>query len=96
MIRLAIRARRDLACQQAAQLVTDYLEGALSRAQRRRFELHLAGCPDCPEYLAQMRAVIALAFSITPDDLTPAMRSGFVSLYRRWRAGEAAPGEDLA
>ena len=92
MIRLATRFRRDLTCQQAVELVTDYLEGLLSRSQRRRFEEHLAGCPHCPEYLAQMRAVIALAGAITPDDLTPGMRSEFISLYRQWRAGETPGG----
>jgi hypothetical protein len=38
--------RRDLVCQQAVELVTDYLEGTLSRSARR-FEAHLAGCPHC-------------------------------------------------
>jgi anti-sigma factor RsiW len=92
VIRLAVRSRRGLTCQQAVELVTDYLEGGLTGPQRRRFEAHLAGCPHCPEYLAQMRAVIALAGAITPDDLTPHMRSEFISLYRRWRAGEE-PGD---
>jgi anti-sigma factor RsiW len=82
------RPRQSLVCRQAAELVTDYLEGALSQAQRRRFEAHLARCPDCPEYLAQIRAVIALAGTITPDDLTPRMRGEFTRLYRRWRADE--------
>ena len=91
MTRLIPRAR-DLTCQQAVELVTDYLEGALTRRQQRRFEAHLAKCPDCPEYLAQMRAVIALAGKITPDDLTPPMRSEFISLYWQWRASEA-PGD---
>ena len=86
MIRLRFRIGRDLVCQEAVELVTDYLEGALSPAQRRRFEAHLASCPDCPEYLAQIRAVITLAGSITPDDLTPLMRSELISLYRRWQA----------
>ena len=89
MIGVSQRSGRKLVCRQAVELVTDYLEGALSQAQRRRFEAHLASCPDCPEYLAQMRAIIALAESITPDDLTPRMRGEFISLYRRWRADEA-------
>jgi anti-sigma factor RsiW len=91
-MRLAMRSRRSLTCQQAVELVTTYLEGTLTRSQRRRFEAHLAGCPDCPEYLAQMRAVIALAGSITPDDLTPRMRSEFISIYRQWRADEPLEG----
>jgi anti-sigma factor RsiW len=86
VIRLRFRASRDLTCQQAVELVTDYLEGALPPARRRRFEAHLAGCPDCPEYLAQMRAIIALTGSVTTDDLTPLMRSELVGLYHRWLA----------
>jgi anti-sigma factor RsiW len=82
---LRIRLRRDLVCQQAVELVTDYLENALSRRERRRFEAHLAGCPHCTEYLAQMRATIRLTGTLTPEDLTPQMRSEFVQLYRQWR-----------
>lgn len=88
MIRLRLGPGRGLVCQQAVELVTDYLEGALSPARRRRFEGHLADCPDCPEFLIQMRAVIALAGSITPDDLTPHMRSELIGLYRRWLTEE--------
>jgi anti-sigma factor RsiW len=86
-------SRRDLVCQQAVELVTDYLEGALSRGGRRRFEAHLAQCPHCTEYLAQMRATIALAGTVQPDDLTPQMQDEFIELYRRWRAdpGSADP-----
>jgi anti-sigma factor RsiW len=85
MMRLRMSARRDLVCQQAVELVTDYLEEALSGVDRRRFEKHLAGCPHCTEYLAQMRATIALAGRITPDDLTPEMRADFIALYRSWQ-----------
>ena len=85
MLRLRTARRRDLVCQQAVELVTDYLEGALSRAGRRRFERHLAGCPHCTEYLAQIRATIAVTGQITPDDLTPEMQADFIGLYQRWR-----------
>ena len=78
--------RRDIVCQQAVELVTDYLEGVLSRADRRRFEAHLAGCPHCSEYLAQMRATIELTGRVTPEELTPRMQDEFIALYRQWRA----------
>ncbi|MGD0701344.1 MAG: anti-sigma factor [Trebonia sp.] len=77
----------DLVCQQVVELVTDYLEGALSAADRRRFEGHLEGCPHCTEYLAQMRETIRLAGRLTPEDLTPDMRTDLTDLYRLWRAG---------
>ena len=85
MMRLRLR-RRDLVCQQAVELVTDYLEGALSRRARRRFEAHLAGCPHCTEYLAQMRETIRLTGRLEPEDLTAQQREEFVQLYRRWRS----------
>ena len=78
--------RRDLVCQQAVELMTDYLEGALSRAGRRRFEAHLADCPHCTEYLAQIRKTIELTGSVTPDDLTPQMQDEFIAVYRLWQA----------
>lgn len=90
-MRLRLAPRRDLVCRQAVELVTDYLEDALGRADRRRFEKHLTGCPHCTEYLAQMRVTIALTGQITPDDLTPVMRTEFIALYQRWRAD---PGSD--
>jgi anti-sigma factor RsiW len=68
------------------ELVTDYLEDALSQADRSRFEKHLAGCPHCTEYLAQMRETIRLAGQVTPEDLTPQMRTDLMDLYRRWQS----------
>jgi len=67
------------------ELVTDYLEGGLRGSARRRFEKHLAGCPHCTEYLAQIRETIRLAGRVTPEDLTPQMRDDLTDLYRRWR-----------
>ena len=91
MIRPRLR-RRGLVCQQAVELVTDYLEGTLSRTDRRRYETHLAGCPHCTEYLAQMRKTIEVTGTLTPDDLTPHMQDEFIALFRQWR-GEH-PGND--
>jgi len=85
VIRLTIRRSAKLACQQAVELVSDYLEGALPRAQRRRFEAHLRDCPDCPEYVAQLRATIALLASIGPDRLSPLTHNELIGLYRRYR-----------
>ena len=78
--------RRDIVCQQAVELVTDYLEGALSRRDRRRFEAHLQGCPNCTAYLEQIRTTIVLSGSIQPEDLTPEARADLIDLYRRWRS----------
>ena len=77
--------RRRLACRNAVELVTDYLEGALSARDRERFEAHLADCPHCADYLAQMRITIETVGRIEPDSLAPEVRDELMRLYRRWR-----------
>lgn len=86
MISLLLR-RRDLVCRESVELVTDYLEGALTPAQARRLEAHLAGCPGCEEYLRQVRATIDLLGRVEPEDLSPETRAGLVDLYRDFHAG---------
>jgi anti-sigma factor RsiW len=78
--------RRDLVCQQAVELVTDYLEGTLSRRDRRRFEAHIRGCPNCTAYLEQIRLTIRLTGTVEPEDLSPGARAALSDLYRRWRS----------
>jgi predicted anti-sigma-YlaC factor YlaD len=83
-------SRNALVCQEVVELVTDYLEGTLTRSQRRRFDAHLADCENCTEYLEQMRVTIRLTGRLQADDLTPEMADEFTTIYRRWRAGEDA------
>jgi anti-sigma factor RsiW len=78
--------RKDIVCRQAVELVADYLEGTLSRRDRRRLERHLQGCPNCSAYLEQIRTTIRLTGSIEPEDLSPEARSELEDLYRRWRS----------
>jgi anti-sigma factor RsiW len=78
--------RADLVCQQAVELVTDYLDGALSRRDRRRFEAHIRSCPNCGAYLEQIRRTIALTGAVEPDDLSPEAQAELSELYRRWRS----------
>ena len=82
------RRRRALVCRQAVELLTDYLEEALAPRDRARLEAHLADCPHCSEYLAQLRATIASAGRVDLDEideLDPVVLDELVALYRRWR-----------
>jgi anti-sigma factor RsiW len=83
-----LQIRKPLVCQEVVELVTDYLEGTLSRSQRRRFEAHLGGCENCTEYLEQMKTTIRLTGRLRGEDLSPQMRAEFEALYRRWRDDE--------
>jgi anti-sigma factor RsiW len=80
------RRRRAIVCQQAVELVTDYLEDALPRDQRARLEAHLGDCPHCTEYFEQFRVTIRLLGRIEPDTLAPDVKDDLIALYRRWSA----------
>jgi anti-sigma factor RsiW len=79
------RRHRELACREAVELMSDYLDGRLSDADRVRLEQHLADCPYCDEYLAQLRITIDALGRAEPDDLPEAALDELVELYRRWR-----------
>jgi anti-sigma factor RsiW len=89
---MLLRRRDELVCQQVVELVTDYLEDALTRSERRRFEKHLRKCPNCTAYLEQMRATIRATGSLHPDDLTPEVRRQFTDLFQQWRSEGGPPG----
>jgi anti-sigma factor RsiW len=79
------RRRRALVCREAVALMSDYLEGALPARDRDRLEAHLATCPHCTEYLAQIQATIAAAGHVQPEDLSEDALEDLVALYRSWR-----------
>ena len=72
-------------CQELVELVTDYLEGALSPADVRRFEEHIAVCAACTEYLEQFKRTIELVGALTPDDLAPEAESELLGVFRSWK-----------
>jgi len=78
--------RRPIVCQEAVELVTAYLEGALSKRDRRRFEAHLADCPHCTAYLAQMRTTIRFTEGVRGAEMPVEVQEGFAALYRQWRS----------
>ncbi|HEX3980306.1 MAG TPA: zf-HC2 domain-containing protein [Acidimicrobiales bacterium] len=75
---------RDLVCRQAVALVTAYLDDALPRRQRRRFEAHLRDCPNCHRYLEQIRITIETVGHIESETLDPVVKDELIDLFRRF------------
>ena len=80
------RRRRALVCRQAVALMADYLDGRLAPQEVQRLEAHLADCPHCSEYLAQLRVTIDALGRAETDALSADALDELVGLYRRWRA----------
>lgn len=77
-----------LVCQQAVELMSDYVEGSLSRRDRRRLEKHLAHCDACTAYLEQLRVTIAASGVATPDDVAPEALDALTELFQKFHENE--------
>ncbi|MEO5941536.1 MAG: zf-HC2 domain-containing protein [Candidatus Limnocylindrales bacterium] len=82
-------ASDDLACIELVELVTDYLEDAVSEFDRERIERHLSGCDSCTAYVEQMRQTIAAAGRLTPGDVPPSIVDPLLAIFRASRRTES-------
>ncbi|HKF13603.1 MAG TPA: zf-HC2 domain-containing protein [Gaiellaceae bacterium] len=73
-----------MSCQELVELVTAYLEDALSGEERRRFQDHLADCATCQVYVEQIRATIRVAGRVTAEDLSPEAERDLLAAFRSW------------
>ncbi|HEX7276674.1 MAG TPA: zf-HC2 domain-containing protein [Acidimicrobiales bacterium] len=78
--------RRRLACQEVVELVTDYLDGALTPELRARLDDHLRACRNCAAYLQQVRTMVRAFGRLAAPALDRRSRDELVELYRRWTA----------
>jgi anti-sigma factor RsiW len=80
-----------LSCQELVELVTDYLEDALSPADRARFDAHIAGCEGCTMYLRQMREMLELLGELTTDSISPQAEAELRATFRDWKSAGGPP-----
>ena len=85
-----------LDCRDLVELVTEYLEGTLSEADRRRFEEHLAECDGCTDYVAQMGVTIELTGHLRTDDVDPIALETLLDAFRRHHRNGDGDGDDSA
>ena len=74
-----------LACQDFVELVTDYLEGALPRRERKRMDAHLRDCDGCTAYLQQMRVTVQTLGRLPDEPADPHTRETLLRAFRDLR-----------
>lgn len=75
-----------MSCRELVELVTAYLEDALTPEDRMRFEAHLAECDGCSTYLDQMRRTIVLTGTLHVEDVSPEAEQVLLQTFRDWHA----------
>jgi anti-sigma factor RsiW len=83
---MAAAPNDEMSCRELVEVVTDYLEGKLPERDRVRLEAHLAECPYCEEYIAQMRETIeALGELPRAESLDARTERELLEAFRGWR-----------
>ena len=72
-------------CREVVELMTDYLEGALSPRDAARFEEHISGCDGCRGYLEQMRTARRVTGRLAYEPVPDSLREELVGAFRNWR-----------
>jgi len=83
--------REMLSCREVVELVTSYIEGALTAAEEVRFEEHLALCDGCAAYVDQMRRTIVLVGRLDPEAVDPEAGDRLMLAFRGWAGGPQGP-----
>jgi anti-sigma factor RsiW len=83
------RKKRKLTCQELVELVTDYLDDALSRSDREAFEAHIAGCTNCRTYVAQFRQTVQLTGTLRESDVSPEAAETLLAQFAEWKRDRA-------
>ena len=78
--------RRNLACIEVVEVITAYLDGALSRRDRKAFERHLSKCDGCTNYVEQIRITRETVGRVRADDLPQELRENLLAAFRDWRS----------
>jgi anti-sigma factor RsiW len=77
----------DLVCASGAELLMDYLEGALPDTLRARIEAHVAGCPRCVAFVASYRETPRILRDATVAALPEELAASLLDALRRERSG---------
>jgi len=72
-------------CREVVELMTDYLEGTLSSADRVRFEEHLAGCDGCRAYLEQMRRTRQVLGRLSDERVPEPVKAELLRAFKSWK-----------
>ena len=81
--------KKELNCQEVAELVTDYLEQALLSETQEQFEDHIEKCPGCEIYLEQVQQTIMMLRKLSEQQAFPETKQELLGIFHDWKQNES-------
>jgi anti-sigma factor RsiW len=76
---------QPLICQEFVELVTDYLDGALSRRDHKRMEKHVAACDGCKAYMESITVTVRAIGELPPEPADEHVKQHLMAAFRDLR-----------
>ena len=76
------RNATEMTCREFVEVVTEYLEGALSDERRAALHAHIDDCGGCTAYLKQMQQTIGALRGLAESGDLPATREAILAAFR--------------
>ena len=77
----------DYTCREVVGLASEYLEGAMTPAERTRFEVHLNFCDGCVRFVDQVRVTAAAAAELPEEEIPHDLKASLLEAFRDSRRG---------
>ncbi len=74
-----------MTCKELVDLITEYLEGALSASDRLRFEQHVDRCSPCRIYVEQMRHTIRAVGQLSEESIPADAKELLLRVFEDWK-----------
>jgi anti-sigma factor RsiW len=77
-------SEQPLTCHEVIDLLSNYIDDALSSNERRRVDEHLALCDGCATYLEQIRETIRMTGRVTEEQVPEDEKAALLAAFRDW------------
>lgn len=82
---------RSVTCEQAIEVLSDYVDGSMDGDTFTAFEAHFSDCPPCVDFLRTFKATISISAKVAdaelPDEVRVRLRT-----FLRTRCQGVKPG----
>jgi hypothetical protein len=78
----------SIECRQIADLLGDYMEGALPRETRELIEWHIEGCAPCVAFINTYRGTIDAAKKLREVEIPHELKKRLLAVLRTQRASK--------
>jgi predicted anti-sigma-YlaC factor YlaD len=83
--RSSMTTTNKLTCREVVELVTDYLEESLALEEQMQFEEHVADCPGCTAYIAQVQQSIGMLRRLSNEPVFPETKEELLRVFQEWK-----------